>query len=183
MRRGRIAVVVLLLGLVGGGAAGCSEDSGDDGGEATRTIEVPGVLTGDAAEAAGAVPEAEVDTSSPSLSLQSVIVEAPSSVSVDEEFTFVVELRNPSASPMSIEPCWDFVASFGESSTVAVSVGTLPCDEIGDLGPGERVRLSIPMTAPEEFVTGEGGYLAGLRWKLIVAPEGPSASIPLRMEP
>jgi hypothetical protein len=115
-------------------------------------------------------------------SLVAVIIDAPASVAANEDFDFVVELRNRSMEAIDLSsPCPWFHAVFGESGTNSDAVGQLPCDELGPIASGGRTRLRIPMTAPTSATAGEGGEWAELSWRL-GNTGSVIASIPLPMD-
>ena len=142
-------------------ASACSSDSNSAAdANSVKTFDV------DASGDVGAVPDPEPALPEGGRSLEAVIIDAPPSVAPNERFDFVVELRNPMMEPIALSPCPWFHAVFGESGTVTNAVGELPCDDLGPIASGGRVRLRIPMTAPHIVATDEGGFWASLDWRL-----------------
>jgi len=154
-----VLVVFVALG-------GCSSSS-----DGPRTFDLAPVKGG-----IDAVPVPEPEAPSGMETVEAVILEAPRSVSADERFRIVVELRNPTMQEVKLSPCPWFHADFGESGTVTAAHGRLPCEAIGSIGSGERIRLRLPMTAPSQATAGEGGVWAGLGFQ--VGARQPDRAIP-----
>jgi hypothetical protein len=140
---------------------------------------VPGPFAATAEFDASAVP---ATASGDITQLVAAVVDYPDVVAPRQRFSFVVEIRNPLQSRVTLSPCPSFYATYGESGVVTTTSGLLPCRRIGTLESGERVRVRIPMRATEEPVTNEGGLLVTVDW-YIGGPGGgrPAASFPLRM--
>jgi hypothetical protein len=153
-------------------AVGAACSSGADG---PRTFDLTPVDGG-----IDAVPVPEPEGPSRLASVEAVILEAPLSVAADEAFEVVIELRNGAMEAIELSPCPWFHASFGESGTVSAAHGEMPCDDIGSIGSGERIRLRLKMTAPSPATAGEAGDWAGLGWQIGTTPV--EAHIPLPME-
>jgi len=142
-------------------ASACSSDSNPAAdANSVRTFDV------DAGGDLGEVPDPEPTLPEGGRSLEAVIIDAPASVVPNERFDFVVELRNRMMEPIELSPCPWFHGIFGESGTVTYAVGQLPCDDLGSIASGGRVRLRIPMTATPTVETDEGGDWASLDWRL-----------------
>jgi len=84
-----------------------------------------------------------------------------------DDFPLVLEMHNPLDEVISLDPCPVWEAGMGESSEVSSVEGTLPCEEIGSLRPGERITLRMDMPPTEHAVEDqEGDGLVGLGWRL-----------------
>ena len=96
------------------------------------------------------------------------IIEAPEVVTAGgDDFPLVLEMRNTLDRPITLDPCPVWEAGMGESSEVSNVEGWLPCDEIGSLRAGERIRLRMNMP-PTELATSSQGLepRVGLGWRL-----------------
>ncbi|MGV3758790.1 MAG: hypothetical protein ACO1PW_04500 [Actinomycetota bacterium] len=147
---------LLVLGAI---AAGCNTD---DGGGGLRTFDLD-VLPYDPdnpLEAAALSEEwAQVEVK---------IVAAPDVVTAGgDDFPLVLEMHNPLDEAISLRPCPVWEAGMGESSEVSNVEGRLPCDDIGSLRPGERIRLRMDMPPTDHAVEDQqGDGLVGLGWRL-----------------
>lgn len=150
-------LVVLLL-KVFGTAMGCSDD--EDGGLRSFELDVQPYDPDnplDAAELSDDWRHVEVE-----------IVDAPSEVTAGgDDFPLVLEIHNTLDAPIALSPCPVWEAGMGESSEVSNVEGTLPCDEIGSLRPGERIELRMDMPPTEHATSSKGlGDRVGLGWRL-----------------
>lgn len=99
--------------------------------------------------------------------LEAVVVEAPVTVTAGDNVDVVVELRNPSVDPLALDPCPVWSAGFGgDDSEMPPITGVLPCDEIEQLAPGERIRMLFTVPSPSFVDFNEGGLYSTFDWYL-----------------
>jgi hypothetical protein len=153
-------------------AASCS--LGDDDSDSLRSFDMD--ATPFIGEPALDAPQSPEGSWGP---VSAVIVEAPEKVEPGTTFPVVIELRNGSIDPFDLDPCPTWIATMGESSVSSNVEGHLPCEEIGSIAGGERIRLEFDMPATDEVVTGEGGEFASLLWHL--PSREPAARVPIPM--
>jgi hypothetical protein len=95
------------------------------------------------------------------------VTDAPDEVMPGERLAFVVELRNPTESPIALDPCPALFTSFGESGTAAFEVSRLNCSDAPDtvqLGEAVRFRWEIEIPDTDDFHDGfEGSIYVALR--------------------
>lgn len=156
--------------LVAGGCFSSDESASRSDGLRTFDLEVVGSDLDSLPDPEPELPEGLGLTSA-------VIIEAPAIVSASEAFEVMIELRNGATEAAELSPCPWFSSAFGESGTVSLASGQLPCEEIGSIGAGERIRLRLPMTAPAQATAGEVGW-AELTWRI----GDIRAGIPMPME-
>jgi hypothetical protein len=122
-------------------------------------------LTG---EQGGGTPTEVPDPPSPWRRLEAVVVDAPVTVTAGEDFEVVIELRNPlSEAPIDFEPCPSWTGGFGHETEYIDLTGSLPCEDIDRLEPGERIRLELTIPAPSTVDVNEGGEYPNLDWRLV----------------
>lgn len=97
-------------------------------------------------------------------SVDAVVIGSPELVTTGEDVDVVVELRNGSDSSLELDPCPAWGAGIGESTENAYATGALPCDDIGSLQPGERIRLHLKMPSPDKVPTAGDGKLVSFYW-------------------
>jgi hypothetical protein len=98
--------------------------------------------------------------------VQAVVVEAPAVVTAGEDVGVVIELRNPQMDPVAVDECPVWSGGFGHEDEFVALTGLLPCDEIGQLGAGERIQLRLSVPAPSVVGNNEGGEHAAFTWAL-----------------
>lgn len=154
-------------------AGSCSDDPSD-----VRSFD----LTGEEYHGQGR-PEGPT-LSEPLTYVEAVVVEVPVVVTVGEDVDAVVELRNPTIDPIGFDPCPVWSAHFGgESGTSALTVGELPCDDINEIEPGERIRLEVTVPSPTVVDFSEGGEYPTFKWRFEGEPffeVHASVAIPMR---
>ena len=112
------------------------------------------------------------------------VVAAPVVVTAGEDLDVVVELRNPPVDALALDPCpvWTGIFS-GENNESTSLIGNLPCEEIKQLDPGERIRLRLTVPSPPQVDFSEGGEHPAFTWELNGGYSGPirtSLAIPMR---
>jgi hypothetical protein len=154
-------------------AGSCSDDSSD-----MRSFD----LTGEEHHGQGR-PEGPT-LSEPLTYVEAAVVETPIVVTVGENVDAVVELRNPEIRPIGLHPCPVWSSYFGgESGTSALIAGELPCDDIGEIQPGERIRLKVTVPSPTVVDFSEGGQYSWFTWRFEGEPfmeVYASVAIPMR---
>jgi len=112
------------------------------------------------------------------------VVEAPATVTAGDDLDVVVELRNPLVVPLDVDPCPVWSGGFGGDTSAINVTGRLPCSEIGEFQPGERIRLRLTVPSPSRVDFNEGGAYPTFNWRLEgsdrSASAGASIAIPMQ---
>lgn len=164
----RVAALLVAIGLV---TAACVGDDSTDG---ARSFDLQG-------EEADRDSLAAAELSADLGRLTAVVVEAPKVVTAGDDVEVVIELRNPTEAPLSLQPCPTWEAWVADNGPTRL-VGNLPCDEIERIEEGEQIRLRLTIEFPTQ-VECHDGYDPEFSWQLRDAKRSDiraSVGIPMR---